>query len=534
MKIDSSTRRLLDFGRRLARDEGGAALIYVSIALTVFMGFAALVIDGSRLFTLDTELQSHADAVALAGAAELDGNADAETRAVAAMNDLVQNSQTFGTGAAAVTAYTPRFLDELPDDDQPITADFVTADPTEMRFVEVTVDEREVDSMFATAIGGDETAGTEAVAVAGFTSAVCKFTPLFMCNPFEATNPSLAHFTEQFDSVAERRRVIALKKSGSGASYTPGNFGFLESELGPGAKTLAESLASTDPGVCFRQDGVETKTGSTNSVHRAVNVRFDLYASGVPGSWKNSAEFRPSVNVTKGYLTTGGGGGGGSGGGGGGGSGGGGGGGGGGGNPCNVDLDDSVPPLAMGFPTDGPVGGNRMGDGDWDEFDAAGNSTPDGTPDFEAYWDLNHGNRDGAANDSPPNGWSNANLPSRYEVYRWEIDNNQIPDKSSVGGEVGDTTSASNRCSTAPVGDELDRRIIYAAVLNCTALDLRGGSGDTVPALTFLKMFITQPMTKLPGTGHTDEDDTLYVEMVDIVKPGVDDEVVHDIVQLYR
>ena len=32
----------------------------------------------------------------------------------------------------------------------------------------------------------------------------------------------------------------------------------------------------------------------------------------------------------------------------------------------------------------------------------------------------------------------------------------------------------------------------------------------------------------------TDEDDTLYVEMVDIVQPGVDDEVVHDIVQLYR
>ncbi|HEX4913078.1 MAG TPA: pilus assembly protein TadG-related protein, partial [Vicinamibacterales bacterium] len=54
--------------RRLARDESGAALIYVSIALTVFMGFAALVIDGSRLFTLDTELQSAADALALAGA----------------------------------------------------------------------------------------------------------------------------------------------------------------------------------------------------------------------------------------------------------------------------------------------------------------------------------------------------------------------------------------------------------------------------------------------------------------------------------
>jgi hypothetical protein len=147
---------------------------------------------------------------------------------------------------------------------------------------------------------------------------------------------------------------------------------------------------------------------------------------------------------------------------------------------------------------------------------------------------MNHGNRDGIGNDSPPNGWSNANLPTRYEVYRWEIENDAIPDKSSVGGENGDTTLAANRCSNAAVSDDPDRRIIYAAVLNCTAAGLKGGSGGTVPVLTFLKMFVTEPMTKLPGTGHTDEDDTLYVEMVDVVKPGVDDEVAHDIVQLYR
>ena len=501
MRMSARSRQVLGFGRRLARDESGAALVYVSIALTVFMGFAALVVDGSRLFTLDTEMQSAADAIALAGAAELDGSADAETRAITAMNDLVQNSETFGNDPAPIagaTSYTPRFLSALPDDDQPITADFVSGDPTESRFVEVVVNERQVDSMFATAIGGDDEAGADAVAVAGFTSAVCKFTPLFMCNPFEATDDSLSYFTEQFDTTAERRRIIALKKSGSGASYTPGNFGFLESEIGPGAKALGESLASVEPAACFRQDGVETKTGSTNSVHKAINVRFDLYANGVPGSWKNSSEFRPSTNVTKGYLQTGGGGGG-------------------GGNPCNVDLDTSSPLKAMGFPIDTAIGSNRMGNGTWD---------------FEAYWDLNHGNRDGVYNgttDGNTTGWDNSNLPARYDVYRWEIDNSQIPNKSTAGGENGNP-----RCSSAAVSDEPDRRIIYAAVINCVEHDLHGGSGDTIPALTFLKMFITQPMTKLPGTGHTDEDNTLYVEMIDIVKPGVDDEVVHDIVQLYR
>jgi hypothetical protein len=499
--------RMLGFSRRLARDERGAALIYVSLALTVFMGFAALVIDGSRLFTLDTELQSAADAIALAGAAELDGNVGAIDRAKDAMDNLLENSQTFATGAAAITAYERRFLSGLPASDaDPITSDFVVDEEAAgadslARFVEVRIidnDRREIETMFATAIGGDDSAAAGAVAVAGFTQGVCQFTPLFMCNPFETTSTSLAHFLEQMDSTAERRRIIALKKSGSGASYVPGNFGFLESQLGPGAKALGESLASVDPGTCFRQDGVETKTGSTNSVHRAINVRFDLYANGTPGSWKNSADFRPSVNVTKGYTID--------------------------GNGANAACKDNeltAPPTAMGFPVDSVIDPDtRLGNGDWDGND-------DGTPDFEDYWDINHGNRDGIANDSPPNGWTNGNLPTRYEVYRWEIDNDEIPNKSASGGENGNP-----QCNTNSVSDEIDRRIIYAAVVNCIEQDLHGGSAENVPVLAFLKMFMTQPMTKIPG--QSDEDDTLFVEMVDIVRPGFADVIVHDIVQLYR
>ena len=92
MRMSARYGRVLGFGRRLARDESGAALIYVSIALTVLMGLAALVVDGSRLFTLHTELQSAADAIALAGAAELDTGAGAIDRAETAMANLVQNS----------------------------------------------------------------------------------------------------------------------------------------------------------------------------------------------------------------------------------------------------------------------------------------------------------------------------------------------------------------------------------------------------------------------------------------------------------
>jgi hypothetical protein len=180
----------------------------------------------------------------------------------------------------------------------------------------------------------------------------------------------------------------------------------------------------------------------------------------------------------------------------------------------------------MPFPTDdcstggcASLGGqpDRMGNGDWD---------------FGKYWDVNHGNRNDLLDESYPNGWTDSNPPSRYDVYRYEITNNLIPNKSSVGGENGVP-----ECSTATPTAEPDRRILYAAVLNCGALNITGNSNTSVPAVAFVKMFITKPMTKLPGSGSCptcEEDGDLYVEMIDVVQPGVDDAVVHDIVQLYR
>jgi len=502
---------IFGLGRRLARDEGGAVLIYVSVALTVFMGFAALIIDGGRLFTLDTEMQSAADAIALAGAAELDGNADAQTRADAAMANLVQNSQTFGTGAAAITGFSRRFLSALPDDDQPLSDATVAPDAASSRFVEVKManaDRRAIDTMFATAIGGDLTAATGAVAVAGFTSAVCKFTPLFICNPYEGTGTSIFAAIENPD---ERRKLIELKKgpSGGGAQYFPGNFGLLEPGTGPGANEVRESLAKVDPGACFAQTGVEMQTGTIASIRTAVNTRFDIYDPPFQSN-RSDPDYRPAENVTKGYMLQ---------------------------NPtaCSGEPDPNTPPVSMAMPLDdcsvtspacGTLGGGGVhvwGNGVWD---------------FEAYWDMNHGNRDGnfdGADPALPNSWTidyaGGNLPSRYEVYRWEVETsfpNNIPDQTLQGGEKGRP-----QCYSGPdPSDDPDRRIIYAAVLNCGELNVTGGSSDSVPALTFIKMFITRPMA-VPGSPGED-DGSIYVEMVDVVDPGTDAEVVHDIVQLYR
>ena len=58
--------------RKLWADCQGVVLPYVAIMLVVIIGLAALALDGSRLMTVQSQMQSAADALALAGAAELD------------------------------------------------------------------------------------------------------------------------------------------------------------------------------------------------------------------------------------------------------------------------------------------------------------------------------------------------------------------------------------------------------------------------------------------------------------------------------
>ena len=60
-----------------------------------------MALDGGRATSLQSQLQKGADALATAGAAELDRAPNSTTRAVAAINNLVTNSSVFGTGGAA-------------------------------------------------------------------------------------------------------------------------------------------------------------------------------------------------------------------------------------------------------------------------------------------------------------------------------------------------------------------------------------------------------------------------------------------------
>jgi hypothetical protein len=171
--------------------------------------------------------------------------------------------------------------------------------------------------------------------------------------------------------------------------------------LTPGPDSLIPAVANARAPVCFLRNGVNIHPTTVKQIGEGLNVRFDLY-EGRMSAFKNSSDFRPAVNVRKGYV--------------------GGGGGGGEGGFCSArpttfwPLGDAVDGV-MALPPDRewPDLDGRMGSGRWD---------------LSTYWQVNHG----AAGRAPPlvNGApaSNSNLPSRYDVYRYEIDQDYVTDHS--------------------------------------------------------------------------------------------------------
>ena len=486
-------KRVVSFFKTFWHDTSGIILPYVTVMLVVIMGVALLAIDGARYMSLQTQLQNGADALALAGAAELDRLPDAEARAINAINNLVANSTLFGSGAdQTVRSSQVQFFSQLPASDAtPLTAGTLASDATNARFLSVAVRPITLPTILPALIGGTRPLTVGASAVAGFDQVVCQITPLFVCNPYEVPGMGYEQATRALEEAVGdprvRRRLIRLRQYGNSLEpYVPGDYGFLlSSSFGSEITDLTDALASVRPGACFVQRGVNFRAGFAATVGEAMNVRFDIYEGSMTGR-RNDYNYRPAENVRKGYV-------------------------GGGAGSCTSNAANnwpigSPPQQATGLPLDRtwPFMDGHMGQGNWD---------------FETYWQVNHG-ADGRAiptiNGSLA---SNANPPSRYSVYRYEIEQGFVADRSP-GGESGVPACFAG----GELSDTLDRRIFHAAIVNCLSLGLAGSAQSNVSVAAFGKFFLTLPLQR----SQTD----LYVETVSLVRPG--DSVNHDMVQLYR
>ena len=478
--------------RSFCNDTTGAILPYVTVMLVVIVGLSVLALDGARLMSLQTQLQNGADALALAGAAELDRLPDAEIRARTAIQHLLSNSTLFGSDKNRnVTVSDIKFYTRLPTNDaSPMSAGKLATSPTNARFVSVTIRPVTIPTLLPAAfLSGTNAITSSASAVGGFDQVVCGVTPIYVCNPYEAPGMTSDQATEALQhaaaNAADQARLIRLRQHDENTPYAAADYGFLNSPtLGSDDASLIDAIAVLRPPVCFRQRGVNLRQGLVRSAREGFNVRFDIYEEAMSDR-SDSSNYRPALNVRKGYV---------------------------------IPIDEgnqnacasrrganwpigSPPDQVTGLPLDGTWPDfSNMGEGNWD---------------LNTYWRVNHQGKAPALED----GSGNIVATSRYRVYRYEIEHGLVGDVSQ-GGESG-----APACYT---GDDLtripDRRILHAAIINCQSVPSMDDTQANVPVAAFGKFFLTLPLQRL----QTD----LYVELVGLVQPG--DGVSFDVVQLYR
>lgn len=490
--------------RHLLTDQSGATAATFGIALFALVAMGGLGFDYARLAGMDSELQNAADQAALAGASQLDGRNGACLRASAAATTLVTNMSLLandGNGTAVTIVAEPgcdtagniRFYQNK----EKTTA--ATSDAN-ARFVEVHIAARTANYAF-TPLAGVVSASIDAAAYAGLGSAICKVPPVMFCNPLESTDPnfSVANY------VGKGIRLIA----NDGGGYVPGNFGYLQTNAGNGAQATAETLGrDAVPGDCIAADGVTTKPGAQVSVLDALNTRFDIYDNGLNQACGGTGSLcSASLNTRKdvmhsgnanscGFST------------------------GNGGNGWKIPTNPYLPTSAtvpltaavtaglspMGFPRDmchaisqtGSCANGRIGDGNWD---------------YMAYFRTNTASYPTLPSTGDMISWFGSATPTRYAVYKYEMDNaaTRLPAAGQTSG--GMTSYGRPYCSpnagVTPTTTTPDRRILTIAVVNCAAEGVQGSTSG-VHVTKWIDMFLVEPSLPRARTEKSD----VYGEIV--------------------
>jgi len=528
--------------RSLWGNAEGAVAPTVALSLTALIATGGIAFDYSRMATMDTELQSAADQAALAAASQLDGQANACSRAANAAVSMIANRSYMANDGNGVAVTIPletgcdatgqvqfyKTWDQSTDTGTPATGD------ADAKFVVVTVNSRTANFALTPIVAAFSSGALGATAVAGLNSAICKVPPVMLCNPAERTDPD-------FTTANYIGKGIRLIANDGGGTYGPGNFGFLEAGAGSGAATLGQELGRTNvPGNCVSGNGVTTNPGNVISVRDALNTRFGIYNSVNSACGSTGALCPPSANIRQdlvlrgrtagksgntsygssisdlGFTTNSG------------------------SQPgweeatnpypgsSNIgkpdhSLTDSeitstpVGPIApMGYPEDichsfsssgiGDCTNGLIGDGNWDRY---------------AYFRSNSTNYPTITSTSALSTFLTntfgTTTPTRYKVYQWEMANASTRLQfQSAGTSLRSYGNPANLTGEptgiTPGGTIIDRRVISAAVVNCTAQGVRGSTVD-VQVQRWIDLFLVQP-SEPRVTGVRTANSDVYVEVI--------------------
>ena len=502
--------RAADTLRRFRRDERGAIVIIVALALVVILGFAALSFDLGRTASTQSELQSYADNLALAAAGELDGDTNARQRARDAAAQIAAdyadngrfNDLTFLT--VDLSDYELTFYASIPaDDNDPLTDE--AENDADARYVAARVAPQgvglTVTRAFDALLPDGETRDDPevgAVAVARFTQIACDITPMFFCIPEEPG-------WRAEDNIGD---MIELRSGGSNqGAWTPGNFGFLdpqdaispggpcENEPDGGARRDSCYFGAEQPATaCFAQRGVDLSPGQQQGIARGLNYRFDIYPQGFHRQRADEPAYRPAPNVIVGEEGT--------------------------GNSFETDTlprDDCLDGGTCGRIGDGEISVDKLY-----EYFARNHGIADGSYSFE----MRAGTpstisrepcaaEDGLECDNPEvlggfydqdaydmiTDWlrdiGEQRRAPRYEIYRSELNRAGASDPLlPQGGGDFQNKAETGRAVNAPTwSPNPDRRVLVAAGIDCSPDDGEAINGRNrgVPVEEFVRLFMTEP-----------------------------------------
>lgn len=483
------------------RGISGSVAVWAALSTPVVLAGATLSVDAARIYNVDAELQAAADSLSRAGAAELDQRGDAIQRSSGAILNLLSHDQKFARGDSNIEIDTITFYDDIPDDGY---SDIPDANRTnssgKARYVEVSIKPRQVETIFPSSFLQKLTDTTlSASAVAGMDQVVCGAAPVFICNPQEGETTSIY---EAMETKAFQRKQIKFKTPNNVSNpYGSGSFGWLDPFGGnSGASKLADAIAIDISPACLSQaKGVVLRTGNIASMRHGLNTRFDIYEGSFKKK-KSDPSYAPAQNVVKGWAP----------------------------KKANKSCTEAPSSNALGLPRDDCHGNDacpssRIGDGNWN---------------FSQYMAVNHPGFtritiEGVTYRRGSGGTFSPSVPpSRYAMYRWEIDNDCVPGAKTYGNNAVTAEEGLPQCHTSGASTTVkDRRIITAAVLNCGEIEANSPNGmfkrkDELPVETFVKVFLTEPM----GKG---QQNVVYGEIIGPVVKGQDSEA-NDVVAVRR
>lgn len=240
----------------------GAIILIVGIALVVLLGFVGLVIDLGGLFVAKTELQSALDSCALSAAQELDGAADALTRATnAGKTARNRNKFEYQKIVASTLPVDITFSDSL-------TGSFIAnfTPVAKAKYAQCRNTTPGITAYFIELVGGAATNSVGAVAIATRThgQSSCPI-PIGLLPKPGGTAANNYNF-----KGGEWATMLY-----GGASPSPGEMGWYNLNGSTSGSELANELTY---GYCNSSVGNSVKTpGAKSNVDALWNSRFGIY-----------------------------------------------------------------------------------------------------------------------------------------------------------------------------------------------------------------------------------------------------------------